>query len=92
MTHIPPEDYILSDPADLRKWLISLVSVHLKDLDMDTFDPAENLLLYGLDSLHLMALAAALEGRGLPVTLEALVETPTINAWVALAHRARPVL
>jgi bifunctional isochorismate lyase/aryl carrier protein len=74
-----------------REWLL----VRLRQLIEDegegeeTLDPDENLIYYGLDSLHVMTLAGDLRERGVQVTFEDLARTPTVNAWCALIDRQR---
>lgn len=68
-------------------WLLARVRQLIDDegdLDLD-----ENLLYYGLDSLHVMTLARELSERGVRVTFEDLARAPTVNAWYALIEAQR---
>jgi len=54
------------------------------DEDESEFDPDENLIDYGLDSIQVMALVAQWKKRGISVEFEELAITPTFNGWWAL--------
>ncbi|AVR96574.1 isochorismatase [Pseudoduganella armeniaca] len=56
-------------------------------LDDQGYGADENLMDYGLDSLEVMNLVAALDQRGIKVSFEELAGTPTLNAWWALVER-----
>jgi len=53
------------------------------------FSDDDNLIEFGLDSLHVMRLVATLRQAGAEVTFSALIERPTIAAWWSLI---RPTL
>ena len=42
-------------------------------------DPAENLVLYGLDSISVMTFAAELKRLGIEISFEELATTPTLR-------------
>lgn len=48
----------------------------------------DNLIEFGLDSLHVMRLVASLRQAGAAVTFSALIERPTLAAWWALVQPA----
>lgn len=63
-------------------WLLAEVQ-DMADED-ETIDPAEDLTLYGIDSVAVMRLTLALEEKGVKLGFEDLARTPTIDAWWAL--------
>ncbi|MGM0701582.1 MAG: isochorismatase family protein [Pseudomonadota bacterium] len=70
-----------------REWLETRVRQLIDD--DDALDPAENLIHYGLDSIQVMTLAAELKKRGIALSFEELVGTPTVDAWWSLIERQR---
>lgn len=68
-----------------RGWLMNRVAGMVDD--EGPIDPAEDLTLYGLDSVAVMQLVAELERRGVPVTFEDLAREATVDAWWALIDR-----
>ncbi|TFH87221.1 isochorismatase family protein [Billgrantia azerbaijanica] len=70
-----------------REWLETRVRQLIDD--DDTLDPAENLIYYGLDSIQVMSLAAELKKRGIALSFEELVGTPTVDAWWSLIEQQR---
>lgn len=70
-----------------RDWLLARVRMLIDD--EGEFDPDENLLYYGLDSIHVMTVAGELRERGVHVTFEDLARAPTVNAWCALVEERR---
>ncbi|OWY40945.1 hypothetical protein CEK28_01345 [Xenophilus sp. AP218F] len=70
------------ETASPRQWLHSrLRQLIAEDGELN---PTENLMYYGLDSLHLMTLAAELNARGISVRTEELSRSPTLADWEAL--------
>ena len=62
-----------------RAWLDARIAAMIDE--GEPVDPAENLTLYGLDSISVMQLIAELEGRGLRLTFEDVLRQPTRDAW-----------
>lgn len=73
-----------------RDWLLARVRMLIDD--EGELDPEENLLYYGLDSIHVMTVAGELRERGVQVTFEDLARAPTVNAWCALIEERRPAV
>ncbi|WP_299843647.1 phosphopantetheine-binding protein [uncultured Paracoccus sp.] len=72
---------IATDPLS-RDWLTRQIT----DLigEDEPIDPAESLVLYGLDSIAVMRLVLALEERGVIVSFDDLARDPTLDGWWAL--------
>lgn len=68
--------------AALQARLLSL----LDELD-EPFDPDENLLDYGLDSIQVMALLSEWRAQGLELSFTDLAQTPTLNGWWSLIEQ-----
>jgi bifunctional isochorismate lyase/aryl carrier protein len=68
--------------AALQARLLSL----LDELD-EPFDPDENLLDYGLDSIQVMALLSEWRAQGLELSFTDLAKTPTLNGWWSLIEQ-----
>ncbi|OCC01328.1 isochorismatase [Labrys sp. WJW] len=65
-----------------RDWLVGRVRTLIEE-EVD-FDPDENLIYYGLDSVQVMLLASELKERGVAVRFDELTRIPTFNAWWSL--------
>lgn len=65
-----------------RDWLATRVQQMIED-DCD-IDPAENLVLYGLDSIAVMTFSSELKQQGVEINFEELAREPTLEAWWAL--------
>ena len=65
-----------------RDWLATRVQQMIED-DCD-IDPAENLVLYGLDSIAVMTFSSELKQQGIEISFEELACEPTLVAWWAL--------
>ena len=63
-------------------WLAARVQKMIED-DCD-IDPAENLVLYGLDSIAVMSFSSELKQMGVEASFEELAREPTLDAWWAL--------
>ncbi|CAM3230392.1 Aryl carrier domain-containing protein [Paracoccus aminovorans] len=64
------------------EWLASRVAEMIED-DCE-IDPAENLVLYGLDSIAVMTFASELKQMGVEAGFEELAREPTLANWWAL--------
>lgn len=71
----------LAEPLD-RDWLARQIAGLIGE--DEPIDPAESLVLYGLDSIAVMRLVLALEERGVIVSFDDLARDPTLNGWWAL--------
>lgn len=65
-----------------RNWLLDQVAQMAGE--EGPVDPAEDLTLYGINSIAVMRLVLALEEGGVIVSFDDLAQTPTINGWWAL--------
>ncbi|ATQ55066.1 phosphopantetheine-binding protein [Paracoccus yeei] len=63
-------------------WLAARVQKMIED-DCD-IDPAENLVLYGLDSIAVMTFSSELKQMGVEASFEELAREPTLDAWWSL--------
>lgn len=75
-------------PALSRDWLVERVRGLIEE-EVD-FDPDENLIYYGLDSVQVMLLASELKERGVAVRFDELTRIPTLNAWWSLIESKHP--
>lgn len=79
---------MINTPTDIKslspEWLALRVQAMIEDEDDDAIDPAENLVLYGLDSIAVMTFSSELARMGLSIAFEDMAKEPTINAWWAL--------
>ncbi|QEN85520.1 isochorismatase [Labrys sp. KNU-23] len=78
----------MAAPALSRDWLVKRVRALIEE-EVD-FDPDENLIYYGLDSVQVMLLASELKERGVAVRFEELTRIPTLNAWWSLIESKQP--
>ncbi|MFC3528052.1 phosphopantetheine-binding protein [Paracoccus mangrovi] len=65
-----------------RDWLTARAQQLIED-DCD-IDPAENLVLYGLDSIAVMTFSAELKQMGVEASFEELAREPSLENWWAL--------
>lgn len=65
-----------------RKALQARLLAMLDEID-EPFDPDENLLDYGLDSIQVMSLLSEWREQGLELSFTDLAKTPTLNGWWA---------
>lgn len=77
-----------ASPPLSRDWLTARVRSLIEE-EAD-FNPDENLLYYGLDSVQVMMLASELKERGVAVRFEELTRIPTLNAWWTLIEQKQP--
>lgn len=65
-----------------RDWL----TTRLQDLIEEDckIEPAENLVLYGLDSIAVMTFSAELKRLGIEIAFEELAREPTLDHWWGL--------
>ncbi|MFT4131484.1 isochorismatase family protein [Labrys sp. (in: a-proteobacteria)] len=78
----------MAAPTLSRDWLVQRVRALIEE-EVD-FDPDENLIYYGLDSVQVMLLASELKERGVAVRFEELTRIPTLNAWWSLIEGKQP--
>lgn len=69
------------------EWLATRVALMIED-ECD-IEPAENLVLYGLDSIAVMTFSAELKQMGIEASFEELAKEPTLDAWWALIGARR---
>ena len=65
-----------------REALQARLLAMLDEID-EPFDPDENLLDYGLDSIQVMSLLSEWREQGLELSFTDLAKTPTLNGWWA---------
>ncbi len=63
-------------------WLLARVQKMIED--DGEIDPAENLVLYGLDSIAVMTFSSELNQMGIKASFDELARQPTLNDWWAL--------
>lgn len=73
----------MPDKTDLGpEWLAARVGEMIED-DCE-IEPAENLVLYGLDSIAVMTFTSELKQMGVEVGFEELAREPSLENWWAL--------
>ncbi len=71
------------DKSDLSpEWLAARVAEMIED-DCE-IDPAENLVLYALDSIAVMTFSSELKQMGIEASFEDLAREPSLATWWAL--------
>ena len=72
-----------AEKTDLSpEWLAARVQRMIED-DCE-IEPAENLVLYGLDSIAVMTFSAELQQMGVEASFEELAREPSLDNWWAL--------
>lgn len=64
------------------EWLAARVTAMIED-DCE-IEPAENLVLYGLDSIAVMTFSSELKQIGIEASFEELAREPTLQSWWVL--------
>lgn len=64
------------------EWLSARVTAMIED-DCE-IEPAENLVLYGLDSIAVMTFSSELKQIGIEASFEELAREPTLQSWWVL--------
>ncbi|MEE2952364.1 MAG: isochorismatase family protein [Pseudomonadota bacterium] len=72
----------------LGDWLEARILSLIED-ETDAIDETENLIMYGLDSIAVMTIAAELKARGVTVGFDELARIPTLAAWRELIDKKR---
>ncbi|MEF3365038.1 isochorismatase family protein [Methylocystis sp. 9N] len=67
---------------ELKTQLLTMV-----EIDEEQFDPNENLIDYGLDSVRTMAIVSEWRKLGIDVSFVDLARQPTLNGWWELIER-----
>lgn len=67
---------------ELKTQLLTMV-----EIDEEQFDPNENLIDYGLDSVRTMAIVSEWRKLGIDVSFVDLARRPTLNGWWELIER-----
>ncbi|MGP5540971.1 isochorismatase family protein [Psychrobacter celer] len=62
-----------------KQWLHTRVEQLIEE--EEEIDPEENLIVYGLDSLRIMQLAAEFKGYGVDIGFEEIARNPTLSNW-----------
>ncbi|NEN75316.1 hypothetical protein F9B74_03105 [Pelistega sp. NLN82] len=72
-----------------RSWLEQRVkSLLSEDIDIDEH---EKLMLYGIDSLHIMKLSSELQQYEISVSFSELGKNPTLSAWWEIIQNKKRV-
>jgi bifunctional isochorismate lyase/aryl carrier protein len=78
-------------PTITKDWLKQQLLACIGD-DEEFFDPADNLIDYGLDSIQVMSMLEEWQRMGMDITLEDLAKEPTMNGWWNLIEKKCQVL
>lgn len=70
-----------------RDWLLARIQQMIED-DCE-IEPAENLVLYGLDSIAVMTFSSELRQMGVEASFEELAREPTLDNWWTLIAARR---
>lgn len=70
------ENTLIFSKEKLKQQLLALI-----DENADDFDENENLIDYGLSSVHIMALATQWRQQGIELSFVALAKNPSLNGW-----------
>ncbi|HCT73878.1 MULTISPECIES: isochorismatase family protein [Psychrobacter] len=62
-----------------KQWLHTRVEQLIEE--EEEIDPEENLIVYGLDSLRIMQLAAEFKGYGVDIGFKEIARNPTLSNW-----------
>jgi len=81
-----------STAPDLDWASIKLQLVEMIDESPELFDPEENLIDYGLDSIQLMTLISRWQANGVHLKFEELASAPSLNNWWGLIVKKYPEL
>ncbi len=77
-------------PTDLDRNGLRARLLAALELSDDQFDPDENLIDYGLDSVTVMALVAEWRRSGIEIDFADLARRPSLNGWWSLIEERRP--
>ncbi len=79
--NVTSSEVIPSEAGTLTKASLQQRLLVWLDEDPELFDPDENLIDYGLDSIQVMTLISEWEKQGITLSFEELAQAPSLNAW-----------